>query len=56
MVTDLGPNGNQAPLSLFENPHEERRVRTLLDDVTEKYGSGSIGLGTPGFAADPTGP
>ncbi len=33
MVTDLRPTGNQAPLALFENPHEERRVGTLLEDV-----------------------
>jgi DNA polymerase V len=34
MVTDLRPTGNQIPLSLFENPHEERHIGTLLEDVT----------------------
>jgi DNA polymerase V len=45
MVTDLRSTGNQAPLSLFENPHEERRIGTLLKDVTRRCGRGSIGLG-----------
>jgi DNA polymerase V len=49
MVTDLRPTGNQAPLSLFVNPHEERRVGTLLEDVTKRYGRGSIGLGYAGI-------
>lgn len=49
MVTDLRPTGNQAPLSLFENPHEERHIGALLEDVTKKYGRGSIGLGHAGI-------
>jgi DNA polymerase V len=53
MVTDLRPSGNQAPLSLFENPHEERRIGTLLEDVTRRYGRGSIGLGHGGIRGGP---
>jgi DNA polymerase V len=49
MVTDLRPAGNQAPLAPFENPHEERRVGMLLEDVTRRYGRGSIGLGYAGI-------
>ena len=45
MVTDLSPTGNQVPLEPFENPHEERHVSRLLEDVSKKYGLGSIGLG-----------
>ena len=53
MVTDLRPTGNQAPLSLFENPHEERRVGILLEDVARRYGRGSIGLGFAGIRGGP---
>ena len=53
MVTDLRPTGNQAPLALFENPHEERRIGTLLEDVTRRYGRGSIGLGHAGIKDRP---
>jgi DNA polymerase V len=49
MVTDLRPSGNQSPLELFENPHEERHIGTLLEDVTRRYGRGSIGLGHTGI-------
>lgn len=49
MVTDLRPSGNQSPLELFENPHEERHIGTLLEDVTRRYGRGSIGLGHAGI-------
>jgi DNA polymerase V len=53
MVTDLRPSGNQAPLALFENPHEERHVGTLLEDITRRYGRGSIGLGHGGIRGGP---
>jgi DNA polymerase V len=53
MVTDLRPTGNQAPLSLFENPHEERHIGELLEDVTRRYGRGSIGLGFAGIRGGP---
>ncbi|MCO4273833.1 Y-family DNA polymerase [Pseudarthrobacter sp. HLT3-5] len=53
MVTDLRRTGNQAPLALFENPHEERHVGTLLEDVTRRYGRGSIGLGHAGIRGGP---
>jgi DNA polymerase V len=53
MVTDLRPTGNQPPLALFENPHEERRVGTLLEGVTRRYGRGSIGLGHAGIRGGP---
>ena len=53
MVTDLRPTGNQAPLALFENPHEERHVGTLLEDITRRYGRGSIGLGHGGIRGGP---
>jgi DNA polymerase V len=53
MVTDLRPYGNQPPLSLFENPHEERGIGTLLEDVARRYGRGSIGLGHAGIRGGP---
>jgi hypothetical protein len=34
MVTALRSAGNQSPLEFFENPHEERHIGTLLDDVS----------------------
>ncbi|WP_320535767.1 Y-family DNA polymerase [Pseudarthrobacter sp. IC2-21] len=49
MVTDLRPTGNQPPLALFENPHEERHIGSLLEDVAKRYGRGSIGLGHAGI-------
>jgi DNA polymerase V len=51
MVTDLRPSGNQKPLEIFENPHEERGIGTLLEDVSKRYGRGSIGLGHAGIRA-----
>lgn len=48
MLTDLRPTGNQKPLSLFENPHEEKHISQLLEDVSKKYGRASIGLGAGG--------
>lgn len=49
MVTDLRPTGNQAPLAVFENPHEERGIGPLLEEVSRRYGRGSIGLGHAGI-------
>ena len=49
MLTDLRPTGNQSPLELFENPHEERGIGTLLEDISRRYGRGSIGLGHGGI-------
>ena len=53
MVTDLRPSGTQSPLELFENPHEERHIGQLLEDVSKKYGRGSIGLGAGGVKGGP---
>ena len=53
MVTDLRPTGNQAPLSPFENPHEERHIGSLVEDITRRYGRGSIGLGFGGIRGGP---
>jgi DNA polymerase V len=53
MVTDLRPTGNQAPLEPFENPHEERHIGQLLEDVSKKYGRGSIGMGAAGVKGGP---
>ncbi|MCU1540049.1 MAG: polymerase [Arthrobacter sp.] len=53
MVTDLRPPGNQSPLELFENPLEERGIGSLLDEVTRRYGRGSIGLGHAGIRGSP---
>lgn len=53
MVTDLRPTGNQPPLEPFVNPHEERHIGQLLEDVSKKYGRGSIGLGAGGINGGP---
>jgi len=53
MVTDLRPSGNQKPLAIFENPHEERGIGSLLEEVSKKYGRGSIGLGHAGIKGGP---
>ncbi|NUU31824.1 Y-family DNA polymerase [Arthrobacter sp. C9C5] len=53
MVTDLRPTANQAPLAVFENAHEERGIGPLLEEVSRKYGRGSIGLGHAGIRAGP---
>ena len=49
MLTDLRPTGNQPPLEIFENRHEERGVGPLLEDVSRRFGRGSIGLGHAGI-------
>lgn len=49
MVTDLRPTGNQKPLDLFANPHEERNIGPLVEEISRKYGRGSIGLGFAGL-------
>jgi DNA polymerase V len=53
MVTDLRPSGNQSPLEVFENPLEERGIGSLLEDVSRRYGQGSIGLGQSGIRGGP---
>lgn len=53
MLTDLRPTGNQPPLEVFVNPHEERGIGPLLDSVAKKYGRGSIGLGAAGVKGGP---
>ncbi|QDY91238.1 Y-family DNA polymerase [Arthrobacter sp. UKPF54-2] len=53
MVTDLRPTARQAPLAAFENPHEERGIGPLLEEVSRKYGRGSIGLGHAGIRGGP---
>ncbi|MDJ0315773.1 Y-family DNA polymerase [Arthrobacter antibioticus] len=53
LLTDLRPTGNQPPLELFENPHEEHHIGELLENVTKKYGRGSIGLGAGGVKGGP---
>ncbi|TLM88326.1 Y-family DNA polymerase [Pseudarthrobacter sp. NamE5] len=49
MLTDLRPTGNQPPLKPFENRHEERGIGPLLEDVSRRFGRGSIGLGHAGI-------
>lgn len=53
MVTDLRPTASQAPLAVFENPHEERGIGPLLEEVSRRYGRGSIGLGHAGIRGGP---
>ncbi|MBG0741791.1 DUF4113 domain-containing protein [Paeniglutamicibacter antarcticus] len=53
ILTDLRRTGNQSPLELFENPHEERHIGPLIEAVSKKYGRGSIGLGTAGVKGGP---
>ncbi|NYD78400.1 DNA polymerase V [Arthrobacter cupressi] len=53
MVTDLRPSGNQPPLQLFENAHEERHIGPLIEEVAKKYGRESIGLGVAGLKGGP---
>lgn len=52
MVTDLRPTG-QSPLPAFANPHEERGIGTLLEDISRRYGRGSVGLGHAGIRGGP---
>ncbi|MDQ0119607.1 hypothetical protein J2T22_002802 [Pseudarthrobacter defluvii] len=49
MLTDLRPTGNQPPLEPFENRHEERGIGPLLEDVSRRFGRGTIGLGHAGI-------
>jgi DNA polymerase V len=49
MVTDLRPSGNQQPLEPFANRHEERGIGPLVEQISRKYGRGTIGLGFAGL-------
>ena len=49
MVTDLRPSGNQKPLELFENRHEERNIGPLVEEISRRYGREAIGLGFAGL-------
>lgn len=53
MLTDLRPSGNQSPLELFENPHEEKQISQLLEQISAKHGRASIGLGSAGLKGGP---
>lgn len=53
ILTDLRPTGNQSPLELFENPHEEKHISQLMEDIAGKYGRASIGLGSAGLKTGP---
>jgi DNA polymerase V len=53
MVTDLRPTGRQSPLPLFANQHEERGIGTLLEEISRRYGRGSVGLGYAGIRGGP---
>ncbi|MEK0156109.1 Y-family DNA polymerase [Arthrobacter oryzae] len=53
MVTDLRPTGLQSPLEVFANPHEERGIGPLLEDISRRYGRGSVGLGHAGIRGGP---
>jgi DNA polymerase V len=49
MVTDLRPTGNQPALGPFTNPHEDRGIGPLVEEVSRKFGRGTIGLGFAGL-------
>ncbi|WP_043485066.1 Y-family DNA polymerase [Arthrobacter sp. SPG23] len=53
MVTDLRPTGQQSPLPVFANPREERGIGILLEDISRRYGRGSVGLGHAGIRGGP---
>lgn len=53
MLTDLRPSGAQSPLSIFENPHEERGISSLLEDLAKRHGRGTVGLGVAGIKGGP---
>lgn len=55
MLTDLSPAGAAPQLPMFSTAHEERHIGSLLGDVLDRLGSGSIGLGSPGSSPNRTG-
>lgn len=53
MLTDLSPAGAAPQLPAFSTAHEEKQIGSLLGDVLERFGSGSIGLGVAGLVTEP---
>ncbi|MDQ0633161.1 hypothetical protein QFZ40_001070 [Arthrobacter pascens] len=37
MLTDLRPRGNESPLEVFEDRHEERHIGPLLEEVSRRF-------------------
>jgi DNA polymerase V len=53
MLTDLSPAGAAPQLPMFATAHEEKHIGSLLGEVLDRFGSGSIGLGVAGLVAEP---
>jgi DNA polymerase V len=53
MLMDLSPAGAAPQLPMFATAHEEKHIGSLLGDVLDRFGSGSIGLGVAGLVAEP---
>lgn len=53
VLTNLAPKGASAPLQLFEAEFEGRRLGETLDSITEKLGTGAIGVGLGGLKDTP---
>jgi DNA polymerase V len=53
MLMDLSPAGAAPQLPVFATAHEEKHIGSLLGDVLDRFGSGSIGLGVAGLVSEP---
>jgi DNA polymerase V len=53
MLTDLSPAGAAPQLPAFATAHEEKHIGTLLGDIMDRFGTGSIGLGRAGMVEAP---
>lgn len=53
MLTDLAPGDSSIAFEMFQYSHERRNVASLISQVEEKCGEGSLGLGRAGFTRKP---
>ncbi|TCI27984.1 DUF4113 domain-containing protein, partial [Exiguobacterium sp. SL-10] len=49
IVTDLSPAGVQPTLPGFTSEMEDRKIATIIDEVTTKLGRDNLGLGFGGL-------
>lgn len=53
MLMELSPAGAAPQLPAFATAHEEKHIGSLLGDIMDRFGTGSIGLGRAGMVEPP---
>ncbi|MDO5083363.1 Y-family DNA polymerase [Arachnia propionica] len=54
MLMDLTPVGASVPFEMFRSPHEDAGVAELIEQVQQRAGRGTIGLGWGGLRPGPS--